>query len=77
MLLATTLARIPVRPRLTTRKPQGVCLDKAYDVAWVYRLLTDAGFTPRVRVSRGDVSARRRGASTRQVGRRTTPGPCC
>jgi hypothetical protein len=49
MLLQATLASIPVaRPRLTRRKPQGVCYDKGYDITWVYRLLTDAGFTPHV-----------------------------
>ena len=50
MLLATTLGSIPVpRPRPTARRPQGVCLDKGYDVTWVCRLLLGAGFTPRVR----------------------------
>ena len=33
MLLAATLASIPVaRPRLTTRTPQGVCPDMAYEI---------------------------------------------
>jgi transposase len=67
MLLAATLASIPVaRPRPTTRRPQGVCLDKAYDITWVYRLLTDAGFTPHVRALREDVLARRRGTRARR-----------
>ncbi len=67
VLLAATLASIPVpRPRPTTRKPQGVCLDKGYDITWVYRLLTDAGFTPHVRAMRDDVTARRRGTRARR-----------
>ncbi len=67
MLLAATLASIPVpRPRPTRRRPQGVCLDKAYDIPWVYRLLTGAGFTPHVRALREDVTARRRGTRARR-----------
>ena len=67
MLLAATLASIPVtRPWPTTRTPQGVCLDKAYDITWVYRLLAEAGFTPHVRALREDVTARRRGTRARR-----------
>jgi transposase len=67
ILLAATLASIPVRrPRPTVRKPQGVCLDKGYDVTWVYRLLTDAGFTPHVRAIREDMLVRRRGTRARR-----------
>jgi putative transposase len=67
MLLAATLASIVVRrPRPTARTPQGVCLDKAYDITWVYRLLSDAGFTPHVRAIREDVTARRRGTRARR-----------
>jgi transposase len=67
MLLAATLASIPVpRPRPTARKPQGVCLDKAHDITWVHRLLTDAGYTPHVRALREDVLARRRGTRARR-----------
>ena len=67
MLLAATLASIPVRrPRSTARRPQGVCLDKGYDVTWVYRLLTDAGFTPHVRAWREEVGARRRRTRARR-----------
>ncbi len=58
MLLAATLASIPVaRPRPTARTPQGVCLDKAYDITWVYRLLITEGFTPHVRGIREEVVA--------------------
>ena len=67
MLLEATLASIAVpRPRPTARTPQGVCLDKAYDITWVYRLLTDAGYTPHVRALREDVTARRRGTRARR-----------
>lgn len=67
MLLAATLASIVVpRPRTTARRPQGVCLDKGHDITWVYRLLTDAGFTPHVRALREDVTARRRGTRARR-----------
>ena len=67
MLLAATLASIPVpRPRPTAHRPQGICLDKGYDITWVYRLLTDAGFTPRVRAVREDALARRRGTRARR-----------
>jgi transposase len=39
ILLAATLASIPVRaPTADDSQPQGVCLDKAYDITWVYRL---------------------------------------
>ena len=62
MLLEATLASIPVpRPRPTARKPQGVCLDKAYEITWAYRLLPGAGLTPHVRAWREDVMARRGG----------------
>jgi transposase len=67
MLLAATLASIVVpRPRPTARQPQGVCLDKAYDITWVYRLLTTDGFTPHVRGIREDTTARRRGTRARR-----------
>ena len=67
MLLEATLASIPVaRPRPTTRKPQGVCLDRGYDITWVYRLLVDAGSTPDMRRIREDVTARRRGTRARR-----------
>jgi transposase len=67
VLLAATLASIPVpRPRPTARRPQGVRLDKGYDITWVYRLLTEAGFTPHVRAMREDVLARRRGTRARR-----------
>jgi len=67
ILLEATLASIPVpRPRPTRRRPQGVCLDKGYDITWVYRLLIDAGFTPHVRAIREDALARRHGTRARR-----------
>jgi hypothetical protein len=70
MLLAATLASIVVRrPRPTARTPQGVCLDKAYDITWVYRLLSDAGFTPHVRAIREDVTGAPAGHPGAALGR--------
>ena len=40
--------------------------DKGYDITWVYRLLTDAGFTPHVRAWREEVGRRRRGTRARR-----------
>ena len=71
MLLAATLESVPVpRPRSTRRCPQGLCLDNAYDITWVYRLLLDAGFTPHVRGRREEIVQRTRGKRA-TVGRRT------
>ena len=67
MLLAATLASIPVpRPSATPRRLQGLCLDKAYDITWVYRLLTDAGFTPHVRGRRAEMVQRTHGKRARR-----------
>ena len=50
MLLAPTLEGIVIRrPRPTKRRPQGLCLDNAYDVDWVYPLLAQSGLTAHVR----------------------------
>ena len=50
VLLAPTLHSMVVqRPRPTRRRPQGLCLDNAYDVAWVYPLLARFGLTAQVR----------------------------
>jgi putative transposase len=65
MLLAATLASVPV-PRPTRRRPQGLCLDNAYDITWVYRLLVDAGFTPHVRGRREEIVQRTRGYRARR-----------
>lgn len=67
MLLAATLASVPVRrPRPTRRRPQGMCLDNAYDITWVYRLLVDAGFTPHVRGRREEIVQRTQGHHARR-----------
>lgn len=67
MLLAATLASVPIpRPRPTRRRPQGLCLDKAYDITWVYRLLLDAVFTPHVRGRREEIVQRARGKRARR-----------
>ena len=67
MLLAPTLESIVVRrPRPTRRRPQGLCLDKAYDITWVYRLLTEAGFTPHVRGRREEIVQRTQGYRARR-----------
>ena len=67
MLLEATLASVPVRrPRPTRRRPQGVCLDDAYDIPWVYRLLVDAGFTPHVRGRRAEILQRTGGQRARR-----------
>jgi putative transposase len=55
MLLAPTLERIVLpRPRPTQRRPQGLCLDSAYDVGWVYPLLAQLGLTAHVRGRRAE-----------------------
>jgi putative transposase len=67
MLLAATLASVPVRrPRPTRRRPQGLCLDNAYDITWVYRLLVAAGFTPHVRGRHEEIVQRTRGHRARR-----------
>ncbi len=67
MLLAATFASVLVRrPRPTRRRPQGMCLDNAYDITWVYRLLVDAGFTPHVRGRREEIVQRARGYRARR-----------
>ena len=61
MLLAQTFDSIPVpRPRPTRGPPQGVCLDKAYDVDRVYALLTRLGLTAHVRGRREEAGALQR-----------------
>jgi len=50
VLLAPTLHSMVVqRPRPTRRRPQGLCLDNACDVDWVYPLLAQFGLTAHVR----------------------------
>lgn len=53
-LTEATIASIPIpRPEPTQQAPQGVCLDKAYDHAFIRELLDEKGFTPHIR-SRGE-----------------------
>ncbi len=55
MLLAPTLASMVVRrPRPTRHRPQGLCLDNAYDVDWGYALLAQCGLTAHVRGRRAE-----------------------
>jgi transposase len=61
LLLGPTIGSIVVpRPRPTRRRPQGMCLDKGYDVDRVYALLTTLGITAHVRGRREEAWARRR-----------------
>lgn len=53
-LTEPTLQSIAIeRPEPTVAPTQGVCLDKAYDHAFVRKLLGDMGFMPHIR-SRGE-----------------------
>ena len=53
-LVQDTLASIPVeRPAATADRPQGMCMDKAYDSEAVRDFLAERGFTPHIR-SRGE-----------------------
>jgi len=49
-LARVTLESIPIeRPKPTPNKPQGLCLDKAYDNSEVRELLAEFGFTAHIR----------------------------
>ena len=53
-LLEPTLDSIPIaRPKPTRRRPQGLCLDRAYDSDGARETAIARGFTPHVR-SRGE-----------------------
>ena len=53
-LAEATISSIPIeRPEPTREAPQGLCLDKAYDHAFVRELLAELQFTPHIR-SRGE-----------------------
>jgi putative transposase len=63
-MVQDTLTSIPVeRPRPTPEKPQGMCLDKGYDVAEVRELLATFEFTAHIR-ARGEAAH----ASKREAG---------
>jgi hypothetical protein len=49
-LVEQTILSIPVdRPTPTPERPQGVCLDKAYDHQFVREILTNLDLTPHIR----------------------------
>ena len=53
-LALPTILSIPIeRPTATVERPQGVCLDKAYDHDFIRDELAELGFTPHIR-SRGE-----------------------
>jgi putative transposase len=53
-LLAPTLESIPIaRPVPTVARPQGLCLDRAYDSAPIRTLALEHGYTPHIR-ARGE-----------------------
>jgi transposase len=53
-LCQQTIDSVPIpRPTPTPQRPQGVCLDKAYDHAFVRELLAELALTPHIR-SRGE-----------------------
>jgi transposase len=53
-LLKPTIESIPIkRPKPTARRPQGLCLDRAYDAPPMHELADQYGFTPHIR-SRGE-----------------------
>jgi len=53
-LLAQTIESVPIeRPEPTPAKPQGLCLDRAYDVVPIRELAAEHGFTPHIR-ARGE-----------------------
>ena len=53
-LALETILSIPIeRPTPTVERPQGVCLDKAYDHQFIRDELAELGFTPHIR-SRGE-----------------------
>ena len=49
-LALPTILSIPIeRPAPTVERPQGVCLDKAYDHDFIRELLAELKFTPHIR----------------------------
>lgn len=58
-LVQDTLASIPVeRPTATEDRPQGMCMDKAYDSEAVRDFLAELGFTPHIRSRREEATAK-------------------
>ena len=53
-LLEPTLESIPIkRPKATAARPQGLCLDRGYDLPPVHDLAVKHGYTPHIR-TRGE-----------------------
>ena len=60
-LVEATFASIPVeRPDATEDRPQGMCMDKAYDSDPVRIFLRQLGFTPHIRSRRQEAAAKRK-----------------
>jgi putative transposase len=54
-LVRQTIDGVPVaRPKPTSRRPQGMCLDRGYDYLEVWALLEEFGFTAHVAIRGGD-----------------------
>ncbi len=68
-LLAPSILSIPIqRPAPTPARPQGLCLDRAYDAPSMHELAGEHGFTPHIR-ARGeeiDLKARQPGWRARR-----------
>ena len=57
-ILVQTIRSIPIRrPKPTQRKPQHICLDKAYDADWIQVVLSVLGFIPHI--ARREFSSRK------------------
>ena len=60
-LLAATLDSIPIeRPEPTEERPQGMCLDRAYDADTIRELLADHGFTAHIRTRGEEIELKER-----------------
>ena len=67
LLLAETLAHLVVRrPRPTSARPQGLCLDKGYDYASTRAVARRLRLTLHLRTRGEEVRARRRGQKARR-----------
>jgi putative transposase len=65
-LVEETLKSLVVkRPRLTKKKPHGLCLDKGYDYAEVRDTLQEFSFTAHIRVRGEEAQALKRQAGAR------------
>jgi putative transposase len=65
-LARATLESIPVeRPEPTTKRPQGLCLDKGYDYDDIRELVAAFGFTAHIRARGEEAQALKRKAGAR------------